>query len=106
MISSIKQEMGDKALSIVKSMTRELVVGEILSGEVVEIKKDRMSGKEIGAIVKITPRLDGMVHISQISKERIEKVSDKLKIGQTVKVKVMEVDPIKNRIGLSIKEAE
>ncbi|HOX41084.1 MAG TPA: polyribonucleotide nucleotidyltransferase [bacterium] len=103
MISSVDPEMGAKAISIVKSMTREIQVGEILSGEIIEIKKDRMTGKEIGAIMKITSKLDGMIHISQISDQRVEKVSDMLKVGQTVTAKVVEVDPMKGRISLSMK---
>jgi polyribonucleotide nucleotidyltransferase len=106
MISSIDPEMGDKALSIVKATTKEIVVGEIITGQIVDIKKDRMSGKEIGAILQITPKVDGMIHISQISKERIEKVSDKIKVGQTVTAKVVEVDPLKGRISLSMKDVE
>ncbi len=103
MVSSIDPEMGDKAISIIKSMSRELTVGEIVTGTIVDIKKDRMSGKEIGAIVQITPRMDGMIHISQISQERVEKVSDKIKVGQIVKAKVVELDPMKGRISLSMK---
>jgi len=103
MISSIDAEMGAKALSIVKSMTKEIVPGEILTGEIIEIKKDRMTGKEIGAIMAITPKTDGMIHISQISNERIERVSDKLKVGDVVTAKVIEVDPMKGRVSLSIK---
>lgn len=103
MISSIDPEMGAKAIETVKLMTREIKVGEILTGDIIEIKKDRMTGKEIGAIMAISPKLDGMIHISQISNERVEKVSDKLKVGQTVTVKVVEVDPMKGRISLSIK---
>lgn len=106
MVSSIESALGDKAISIIKTMTREIRPGEIISGEVVEIKKDRMSGKEIGAIVRITPRLDGMIHISQIAARRIERVSDVLHIGDAVTAKVLEVDPIKNRISLSIKAVE
>jgi polyribonucleotide nucleotidyltransferase len=106
MISSIDPAMGEKAISIVKSMTRDIVPGEIITGEVIDIKKDRMSGKEIGAIVGITPKLDGMIHISQISDKRIERVSDVLKVGDTVTVKVIEVDPIKGRISLSMKEVD
>lgn len=106
MISSLDPEMGAKAIETVKSMTRELKVGEILTGPIVEIKKDRMSGKEIGAIMQITPKTDGMIHISQISANRIEKVSDVLKVGDIVTVKVVEVDPFKGRISLSIKEAK
>jgi polyribonucleotide nucleotidyltransferase len=103
MVSAIDPEIGDKAISIVKGMTREIVVGEVITGKVIEIKKDRMTGKEIGAIVEITPKLDGMVHISQISTKRIEKVSDILRVGDIVTAKVMEIDAEKGRIGLSIK---
>jgi polyribonucleotide nucleotidyltransferase len=103
MVSSTDPEMGDKAVSIIKNMTREIVPGEIITGEVIEIKKDRMTGKEIGAIVAITPRQDGMIHISQIAEQRIERVSDVIKVGDTVTAKVVEVDPEKGRISLSMK---
>ena len=104
MVASIDSAMGEKALSIIKSMTRDIVPGEIITGPIIDIKKDRMSGKEIGAIMQITPKLDGMIHISQISDQRIEKVSDVLKVGDVVTVKVTEVDTFKGRIGLSMKE--
>lgn len=103
MISSVDPEMGAKAISMIKAMTREVKVGEILTGEIIDIKKDRMTGKEIGAIFAISPKQDGMIHISQIANERIERVSDVLKVGQTVTVKVIEVDPMKGRVSLSIK---
>jgi ribosomal protein S1 len=72
---------------------------------VVNILKDRMKGNEIGAIVQLTPNQDGMVHISEIANERIEKVSDKIKVGQTVDVVVTDVDKERGRISLSIKRA-
>lgn len=103
LVSSTDQEMGAKALSQIKAMMREVQPGEIITGEIIDIKKDRMTGKEIGAIVQITPKLDGMIHISQISDQRVEKVSDVLKVGQSVTVKVVEVDPMKGRISLSLK---
>jgi len=103
MVSSIDPEMGDKAISIIKSMMRDILPGEIITGEILEIKKDRMTGKEIGAIVKITPKIDGMIHISQISDQRVEKVSDILKAGQVVTARVVEVDPVKGRIALTLK---
>jgi len=103
MISSIDPAMGEKAIAMIKAMTREVKVGEILTGEIIDIKKDRMTGKEIGAIFAISPKQDGMIHISQIANERVERVSDKLKVGQTVTVKVIEVDPMKGRVSLSIK---
>lgn len=104
MVSSVDPVMGDKAVSMIKAMTREITPGEIVSGEIIDIKKDRMSGKEIGAIVQITPRIDGMIHISQISEKRIEKVSDVLKVGDIVTAKVVEVDPVKGRISLSMRD--
>ncbi|MCL5795554.1 MAG: S1 RNA-binding domain-containing protein, partial [Patescibacteria group bacterium] len=80
-IASTDAKMGEKALQIIKDSTKEVQVGEIYQGEVINIQKDRMSGKEIGAIVQITPKLDGMVHISQIADYRVNKVSDVLHIG-------------------------
>ena len=59
---------------------------------------------DFGAFAQIIPGLDGLIHISQISNEKINKVSDVLKIGDTVKVKIIEIDPEKHRIGLSIRE--
>ena len=104
MVSSIDSALGAKAISIIKSMTRDIVPGEIITGQIVDIKKDRMTGKEIGAIVQITPKMDGMIHISQVSDKRIEKVSDVLSVGDTVTAKVVEVDMMKGRISLSMKD--
>jgi polyribonucleotide nucleotidyltransferase len=103
MVASLDSVMGDKALSIIKSMTREILPGEVITGEIIDIKKDRMTGKEIGAIMQITPKSDGMIHISQISENRIERVSDVLKVGDIVSAKVVEVDTMKGRISLSMK---
>ena len=60
---------------------------------------------DFGAFVTILPGKDGLVHVSQISNERVEKVSDKLKEGDVVKVKVLEVDK-QGRIRLSMKAVE
>ena len=60
---------------------------------------------DFGAFVSILPGKDGLVHISQISNERVEKVSDKLSEGDIVKVKVLEVDR-QGRVRLSMKEVE
>lgn len=106
MISSTDSAMAAKAEEIITGSMREPKVGEIFEGPVVQILKDRMRGNEIGAIVQILPNKDGMVHISQIANERIEKVSDKLKVGDIVKVKVVEVDKEKGRVSLSIKDAQ
>jgi len=104
MVGSTDSEMGKRAISIVESMTREIEIGEIIEGKVIEIKRDRMTGKQVGAIVEITPRQDGMIHISQISKERVEDIGKYLKVGDTVKAKVVDVDREKGRVALSIKD--
>ena len=106
MISSIDAEMAKKAEDLIFGQTKEPQIGEIYEGPVIQIMKDRMRGTEIGAIVQILPNKDGMVHISQIAPERIEKVSDKVKVGDVVKVKVVDVDKEKGRISLSMKEVE
>ncbi len=106
MVASTDSAMGDKAITFIENMTKEAVIGEIYEGPVTSIVKDRNSGKEIGAIVQILPNKDGMVHISQIADQRVEKIEDFLKIGQTVKVKVMEVDKERGRVSLSIRAAQ
>ena len=72
--------------------------GKIYEGKVVKIM-------DFGAFVTILPGKDGLVHVSQISSERVEKVSDKLSEGDVVKVKVLEVDK-QGRIRLSMKAVE
>jgi polyribonucleotide nucleotidyltransferase len=104
MIGSTDSEMGKKAISIVESMTREIEVGEIIEGKVLEIKRDRMTGKQVGAIVEITPRQDGMIHISQIANERVEDIEKYIKAGDVVKAKVVDVDREKGRVALSTKD--
>jgi polyribonucleotide nucleotidyltransferase len=85
-------------------MTREIEVGEIIEGKVLEIKRDRMTGKQVGAIVEITPRQDGMIHISQIANERVEDIEKYIKAGDVVKAKVVDVDREKGRVALSTKD--
>jgi len=105
-IASTDSAMGKKAIETIESLTKEVQVGEIYEGPVTEIIKDRMRGNEIGAIVQILPNKDGMVHISQIAEQRVNKIEDFLKIGQVVKVKVMEIDKERGRVSLSIKAAK
>lgn len=105
-VASTDSAMGEKAITTIENMTKEVVVGQIYEGPVVSIVKDRMRGNEIGAIVQVLPNQDGMVHISQIAPERVEKIENYLKIGQMVKVKVMEVDKERGRVSLSIKAAK
>ena len=93
---------GDSALEakkIVEEMTHEYTVGEVLKGEVVKVA-------DFGAFVKLNPYTDGLVHISELAPFRVERVSDIIKEGMIVPVKVMKVDKEMGRIGLSIKEAD
>ena len=101
LISSVNPEAAAMAQSMIEGLTHEVKPGDIYTGEVVAIQRDRMSGKEIGAIVKITPNQDGMVHISNLANERVETVSSVVKIGDKIQVQVLEVDPERGRISLS-----
>jgi len=86
----------EDAIRLIENLTAEAVIGQIYEGVVVKLM-------DFGAIVNFLPGKQGLVHISQISKERIEKVSDKLSEGQAVKVKVLEIDR-QGRVRLSMKE--
>lgn len=86
----------EEAMRRVEAITADVVVGNIYDGTVVKLM-------DFGAIVTILPGKQGLVHISQIANERIEKVSDKLSEGQAVKVKVLEIDR-QGRVRLSMKE--
>ena len=105
-IASVDPKMSEKAVEMVSASTKEVQPGEIITGEVKAIQKDRISGKEIGAIVQLTPKIDGMVHISQIADHRVEKVSDVLHVGDKISVYVLDVDKERGRISLSYKAAK
>ncbi|ANA83572.1 polyribonucleotide nucleotidyltransferase [Paenibacillus glucanolyticus] len=94
-IASANDEMNKKALSIIEGIVREVAVGEIYTGTVKRIEK-------FGAFVEILPNKDGLVHISQLSTERVAKVEDVVAIGDVITVKVTEIDQ-QGRINLSRK---
>jgi len=94
-IASSNAEMNEKAKSIIEGIVKEVVVGETYLGTVKRIEK-------FGAFVEILPGKDGLVHISQISTERVAKVEDVLKIGDQITVKVTEIDN-QGRVNLSRK---
>ena len=77
--------MADKAKEIIETITMELELGKIYSGKVVRIMN-------FGAFVEVAPGKEGMIHISKLAKERVEKVEDVVKIGDEVTVKVIEID--------------
>jgi polyribonucleotide nucleotidyltransferase len=94
-----KEGAAEKAKKIIEEMTHEYVPGEQYEGEVVKII-------EVGAIVKIGMQAEGLVHISEIGSFRVNRVTDVLKEGMRVPVKVVGVDKERNRISLSIREAD
>jgi polyribonucleotide nucleotidyltransferase len=94
-IASSNEEMNQKAKAIIEGIVREVVVGEIYVGTVKRVEK-------FGAFVEILPNKDGLVHISQLSTERVAKTEDVVNIGDQIKVKVTEIDQ-QGRINLSAK---
>ena len=84
-----------KAVAMIEAITREAKVNEIYEGKVVRIEK-------FGAFVELFPGCDGLLHVSKIAHERVEKVEDVLKLGDIVKVKVIEIDE-KGRVNVSRK---
>ena len=98
MITSNDAEGAQKALESIKDLTREVVVGEIYTGKVVRLM-------DFGAIVEFLPKRDGMVHVSMMAPWRVEKVTDIVKLGDEVHVKVMEISADGGKISLSMKDA-
>ncbi len=97
-IASVNREAGDAAKKRIEQIVSDVEPGRIYEGKVAKLM-------DFGAFVTIMPGKDGLVHVSQISNERVEKVSDKLKEGDIVKVKVLEVDK-QGRIRLSMKAVD
>jgi polyribonucleotide nucleotidyltransferase len=97
-IASVDGASGKEARRRIELITADVEVGRVYEGKVARLM-------DFGAFVTILPGKDGLVHISQISNERVEKVSDKLAEGDIVKVKVLEVDR-QGRVRLSMKEVE
>lgn len=88
----------EKAIDWIKGLTEEPEVGTIYEGKVVSIK-------DFGAFINIMPGIDGMVHISELSRDRVEKVSDVLSEGQIVKAKLIGIDD-RGRLSLSLKDID
>ena len=96
-IASVDYEKGREAERRIRELTAEVEVGKVYEGPVLRLL-------DFGAIVQLLPGKDGLLHISQIANERVNQVSDYLKEGQLVKVKVIEADE-KGRVRLSMKAA-
>ena len=96
-ITADNEEKAKKAVEWVKNLTKEVAVGELYQGKIKRIL-------EFGAFAEILPGQEGMIHISQLADRRVAKVTDVLKIGDVVPVKVISIDE-QGRINLSLKEA-
>lgn len=94
-VSSSDKEKIEKALTWIKSLVEEPEIGKIYRGKVVSIK-------DFGAFVNILPGIDGMLHISQLSEKRVEKVTDVIKQDQEIWVKLDQIDD-KGRLSLTMK---
>jgi polyribonucleotide nucleotidyltransferase len=96
-ITSTSADNAQKAFEWIKNLTREVVAGELFKGKVTRLM-------DFGAFVEILPKQEGLVHISRLAPWRVEKVSDIVKVGDEVSVKVTEIDEM-GRINLSMKDA-
>ena len=95
-VCGVEKENIDKAIEMIRMIVEPLQEGAIYEGKVVRIM-------QFGAFVELSPNKDGLIHISKLSKERVEKVEDVVNIGDTVKVKVLEIDKM-GRINLGLTE--
>ncbi len=95
-ILSSDLEMIEKAMTMIKMIVEPVEVGKTYEGTVVRIMN-------FGAFVQLSPNKDGMIHISKLSKERVEKVEDVVSIGDKVLVKVIKIDEM-HRINLQLVE--
>jgi len=96
MVTSTKADGSAKAIDWIKNLTRSVVVGEVYQGKVTRLMN-------FGAFVEILPRTEGLVHISELSWQRVNAVTDVVKVGDQIEVKVIEIDD-QGRINLSHKQ--
>jgi len=98
MVTSVSAEASTKAVDWIKTLTREVVVGETFEGKVTRLMN-------FGAFVEILPRQEGLVHVSELSWDYVTNVSDVVKIGDIISVKVVEIDE-QGRINLSHRQTK
>lgn len=96
-VAAVDTNSIERAMNWIKGLTEEPEIGTIYEGKVVSIK-------DFGAFINILPGIDGMVHISELSNDRVENVSDVLTEGQIIKVKLIGIDD-RGRLSLSVKSA-
>ena len=95
-ICGVDQAMIEKAMEMIRLIVEPVEAGAIYEGEVVRIMN-------FGAFVQLAPNKDGLIHISKLSRDRVEKVEDVVNIGDKVRVKVLEIDKM-GRINLALRE--
>ena len=95
-IATPNAEAGERAKAIIEGIVRDVVVGETYDGRVMRVEK-------YGAFVEILPGKDGLVHVSQLAAERVAKTEDVVKVGDSIRVKVTEIDA-QGRVNLSHRE--
>jgi len=98
-IASSDMEAAEKAVQMIREITVEVEMGQIYTGKVVRLE-------EYGAFVEILPNIVGLLHISEVASYRVKNIKDVISLGQTLTVKVIDVDEENNRIRLSIKALE
>lgn len=86
LIASVDQKAGEMAKAIIEGMTEEAQIGKVYTGTV-------RRTTNFGAFIEIIPGTDGMVHISELENHRVNRVEDVVRVGDTVKVKVIDIDP-------------
>ena len=97
-IYGTEKEKIDRAYDIIQGLTKDVEKGEVYMGTVTKLFP-------FGALVEVLPGKEGMLHISKISSERIQKVEDVLEVGQNVLVKVIDIDKEQGKFSLSAKDA-
>ncbi len=95
-IAALNREIGRKVQQMIQDLTRSVQIGEMFEGRVTRLMN-------FGAFVEILPGKEGLVHISQLAYDRVNKVEDVVKVGDTLKVKVIEIDSV-GRVNLSHKD--
>jgi polyribonucleotide nucleotidyltransferase len=95
-VSAVNQESSDKAVEMIRSIIEEPEIGKVYDGVV-------KATLDFGAIVRFMGKREGLVHISEMSEEKVAKVTDMLKEGDSVKVKVLEIDSKKGRVRLTLR---
>lgn len=97
-VTSVNPESLEGAVSWIKQLTREVVVGEVFEGKVTRLM-------DFGAFVEILPKVEGLVHVSEMAPYRVNKVEDQVKVGDKVQVVAYEIDSM-GRLNLSMKRTE